>query len=104
MPKFRSGAAAALATAVLLIAPNPASARNVIIFVADGLRSHAVTPETAPALAALRADGVDFANSHSLYPTITTPNASAIATGHLLADTGDFGNMIYVGEPFPAPF
>ncbi|MDB5460572.1 MAG: nucleotide pyrophosphatase [Caulobacteraceae bacterium] len=76
---------------------------NVIIFVADGLRSGIVTPETAPALAALRAEGVDFQNSHSLYPTLTTPNASAIATGHYLGDTGDFGNSIYVG-PQPLGF
>ena len=100
MPHLRSvgAAAAAFAAALSVLAPGHAAARNVIIFVADGLRSHAVTPETAPALAALRAEGVDFANSHALYPTITTPNASAIATGHLLADTGDFGNTIYVGE------
>ncbi len=63
-----------------------------------------MTPETAPALAAVRAEGVDFANSHSLYPTVTTPNASAIATGHLLGDTGDFGNTIFVGQGFPPPF
>ncbi|MBS0331210.1 MAG: alkaline phosphatase family protein, partial [Proteobacteria bacterium] len=85
-------------------APGGAASRNIVIFVADGLRSHSVTPETAPALAAVRSEGVDFANSHSLYPTITTPNASAIATGHLLGDTGDFGNTIYVGEPLPAPY
>ena len=42
-----------------------ASARNVILFVPDGLRSGIVTPETAPALAELRASGVDFTNSHS---------------------------------------
>jgi len=70
---------------------------NVILFVADGLRSQIVTPETAPAIAALRAEGVDFQNSHSLYPTVTTVNASAIATGHYIGDTGDFGNVIYVG-------
>ncbi|HEV7386184.1 MAG TPA: alkaline phosphatase family protein, partial [Phenylobacterium sp.] len=102
-------AAGALGAAFMLAAPmlgSPAQAapRNVIIFVADGLRSHSVTPETAPALAAVRAEGVDFQNSHSLYPTVTTPNASAIATGHLLGDTGDFGNNIFVGEPFPPPF
>jgi arylsulfatase A-like enzyme len=76
---------------------------NVIIFVADGLRSGIVTPETSPALAALRAEGVDFQNSHSLYPTVTTANASAIATGHYLGDTGDFGNSLYVG-PQPLGF
>jgi len=70
---------------------------NIIVFVADGLRSGIVTPETMPALAALRAEGVDFQNSHSLYPTVTTVNASAIATGHYIGDTGDFGNVIYVG-------
>ncbi len=77
---------------------------NIIVFVADGLRSGVVTPETAPALAALRAEGVDFQNSHSLYPTVTTVNASAIATGHYIGDTGDFGNVIYVGpEPMAFP-
>ena len=76
---------------------------NVILFVADGLRSGIVTPETAPELAEVRAEGVDFANSHSLYPTITTPNASAIATGHRIGDTGDFGNSLYAG-PQPLSF
>ena len=99
MRSLRTVAAGALAAAFLFGASPAAHARNVVIFVADGLRSHAVTPETAPALAALRAEGVDFANSHSLYPTITTPNASAIATGHRLGDTGDFGNSIWVGGP-----
>ena len=40
---------------------------------------------------------MDFTNSHSLFPTITTVNASAIATGHYIGDTGDFGNTIYTG-------
>jgi arylsulfatase A-like enzyme len=97
--------AAALAIGVGMAAhwgrPQP---HNVIIFVADGLRSGIVTPETSPALAAVRAEGVDFQNSHSLYPTVTTPNASAIATGHYLGDTGDFGNNLYIGpQPFGVP-
>ena len=104
MTDFRSAAAGALAAALLLWSGGPAQARNVVIFVADGLRSHAVTPETSPALAAVRDQGVDFANSHSLYPTVTTPNSSAIATGHLLGDTGDFGNTIWVGQAFGPPF
>ena len=77
---------------------------NVIIFVADGLRSRVVTDVTAPALQEVRATGVDFRNSHSLYPTLTTPNASAIATGHRLGDTGDFGNLIFSGAPFAPPY
>jgi len=78
---------------------------NLIIFVADGLRSQIVTDQTAPELAAVRRDGVDFTNSHAAYPTVTTPNASAIATGHGLGDTGDFGNILFVGAQalaFPA--
>ena len=97
-------AALALALGLAAAAPAAAQPHNVIIFVADGLRSKIVTPETAPALAAVRAEGVDFKNSHSLFPTVTTPNASAIATGHRLGDTGDFGNTLYVGKPFPPPF
>ena len=47
----------------------------------------------------IRQNGVYFANSHSLFPTFTTPNASAIATGHYLGDTGDFSNTVYAGYP-----
>jgi len=72
---------------------------NVILFVADGLRAGMVTERNAPAMAALMERGVRFANPHSLFPTFTTANASAIATGHYLGDTGDFSNNIYVGFP-----
>jgi arylsulfatase A-like enzyme len=70
---------------------------NVILFVPDGLRGRIVTPQTAPAMAEVRDKGVNFKNSHSLFPTFTTANASAMATGHYLGDTGDFSNTIYTG-------
>ncbi len=70
---------------------------NVILFVPDGLRGRIVSPETAPAMAEVRDRGVNFKNSHSLFPTFTTANASAMATGHYLGDTGDFSNTIYTG-------
>ena len=76
--------------------PLPKS-HNVVIFVADGLRSRIVTPQTAPEMAGVRDAGVDFENSHSLFPTVTTVNASAIATGHGVGDTGDYGNTLWVG-------
>jgi arylsulfatase A-like enzyme len=79
--------------------PRAASHRNLIIFVADGLRHDSVNATDAPTLLALRQRGVHFMNSHSLFPTLTTPNASAIATGHYLGDTGDFSNAEYVGFP-----
>lgn len=73
--------------------------RNVIIFIADGLRHDSVNATDSPTLLALRKRGVHFVNSHSLFPTQTTPNASAIATGHYLGDTGDFSNAKYSGYP-----
>jgi len=84
-----------------LSAPAAAAPHNVLIFVADGLRYVSVSPETAPTLARLRHEGVDFTNSHAMYPTITTPNASAIATGHYLGDTGNFGNQLFAGFASP---
>lgn len=72
---------------------------NVILFVPDGMRASKVTPELAPAMAAVRDQGVNFKNSHSLMPTFTTANASAMATGHYLGDTSDFSNTLYVGFP-----
>jgi uncharacterized protein YjiK/phosphodiesterase/alkaline phosphatase D-like protein/arylsulfatase A-like enzyme len=74
-------------------------ARNIIIFVADGLRPGSVNATDTPTLYSIRQNGVNFTNSHSLFPTFTTPNASAIATGHYLGDTGDFSNTVYTGYP-----
>ncbi len=79
---------------------NPAIAQhNAVIFVADGLRSSVVNAADMPTLHSMQSQGVDFVNSHSLFPTFTTANASAIATGHYLGDTGDFSNTIDVGFP-----
>ena len=75
---------------------------NVVLFVPDGLRFRMVDDTTAPTMAALARDGVTLRNSHSLFPTFTTANASAFATGHMLGDTGDFSNTIYAGFEVPA--
>src|SRR6202048_2312493 len=75
---------------------------NVILFIPDGLRALKVTPETAPAMAEVRDNGVNFKNPHSLFPTFTMANGSAMATGHYLGDTGTFSNTIYTGYA-PAP-
>lgn len=87
--------------ALLFAGPAFAQPHNLILFVADALRSQIVDETTAPDLQAVRREGVDFRNSHSLFPTVTTANASVIATGHRLGDTGNFGNTLYVGEGFP---
>src|SRR5471032_2291683 len=84
---------------LLLTAASAEPPHNVILFVPDGLRALMVTPERAPTMAAIRDKGVNFKNPHSLFPTFTTANASAMATGHYLGDTGDFSNTIYTGYP-----
>ncbi|HKH80038.1 MAG TPA: alkaline phosphatase family protein, partial [Methylovirgula sp.] len=71
------------------------------MFVADGLRSPMVDDSTAPTMAAMAREGVNLRNSHALFPTLTTANASAMATGHMLGDTGDFSNTIFTGFEVP---
>ena len=75
---------------------------SVVLFVADGLRPGVVNEKTAPTMTALMARGVRFTNTHSLFPTFTTANASGMATGHQLGDTGDFSNTIYTAVPIKA--
>ncbi len=74
-----------------------ATPHNLILFVPDGLRALKVTPGTAPAMAEIRDKGVNFKNPHSIFPTFTMANSSAMATGHFLGDSGTFSNTIYTG-------
>jgi hypothetical protein len=98
-----------LSTAILQVilgsaafAQAPASPpHNVVLFVADGLRFRMVDDRTAPTMAAIARAGVSLRNSHALFPTFTTANASAMATGHMLGDTGNFSNTIYAGFEVP---
>jgi hypothetical protein len=98
-----TGMSLMLAGALVATTPAVAAPHNVILFVADGLRNKIVRPDTAPTMAAIRDAGVSFPNSHSLFPTFTTANASAMATGHYLGDTGDFSNFIFTGYPVEVP-
>ncbi|MGD0050245.1 MAG: alkaline phosphatase family protein [Vulcanimicrobiaceae bacterium] len=97
--------AALLAAATPIVPVGPLAAQpaphNVILFVPDGLRGAIVDAEHAPAMDALRQAGVSFPNSHAIFPTFTTANASTMATGHLLGDTGDFSNTIDAGYKVP---
>jgi arylsulfatase A-like enzyme len=102
---LRRNVLAAAAAASILAGSGSAQApalpkpHNAIMFISDGLRAASVNADSAPTMTSLRRKGVEFSNSHSLYPTVTTANASAIATGHYLGDTGDFGNTLYFGFP-----
>jgi hypothetical protein len=101
---MRKMTTAAMFVAALVLAPVHAGAqqpRNVVLFVPDGLRALLVTPETAPTMAAVRDQGVNFKNPHSLFPTFTMPNSSGLSTGHFLGDTGIFSNTLFSGYPVP---
>jgi arylsulfatase A-like enzyme len=64
--------------------------------VVDGLRPDAITPEDTPTLFRLRAEGVDFANSHAVFPTVTRVNAATLSTGAQPGTHGIVGNQIFV--------
>jgi hypothetical protein len=72
---------------------------NLILFIPDGLRSESVNASSTPTFARVRDQGVRFANSHSVFPTLTMVNSAAMGTGHFPGDTGNYGNTIYTGFP-----
>src|SRR5258707_1423036 len=72
---------------------------RVIVFVWDGLRPDAITRADTPNLYALCQEGVDFSDHHSVYPTFTMVNATALATGSFPGSNAYYGN--YVFQPGP---
>jgi hypothetical protein len=50
-------------------------------------------------LAAVRDQGVNFREPHSLLPTFTMPTSSGLSTGHHLGDTGTYSNTVFTGYP-----
>jgi Type I phosphodiesterase / nucleotide pyrophosphatase len=101
----RSIIALSLACAVAVAGPARAAdtPHNALLFVADGLRPGMVNEQMTAAIPGLWKQGVRFVNTHSMFPTFTTANASAMATGQKLGDTGDFSNIIDAGFQVPAP-
>ena len=73
----------------------PKGRRFVIVFVVDGLRPDAITPDRTPTLFRLRSEGVDFTDGHAAFPTVTRVNAATIATGMHPGSTGIFGNQLF---------
>ncbi len=84
---------------VLATATHSASAGRAtlnLVLVLDGLRPDAITPEETPNLWRLRREGVNFPNSHAVFPTVTRVNATAVSTGTYPDRNGILGNRIYV--------
>jgi arylsulfatase A-like enzyme len=70
--------------------------RLVIVFVVDGLRPDAITPEDTPTLTRLRDEGVRFEDGHAVFPTVTRVNAATLATGAQPGTHGIVGNQLFV--------
>jgi len=65
--------------------------------VPDGLRARIVTPQDRTRNGRYPRQGRQLQELAFAVSTFTTANASAMATGHYLGDTGDFSNTIYTG-------
>ena len=69
---------------------------TVLIFVFDGLQPSQVNPKMTPNLSAFAAGGVNFANHHAVFPTVTRVNCSSIVTGMNTGAHGMHGNSFAV--------
>jgi hypothetical protein len=68
--------------------------RVFILMVWDGLRPDFVTQRDTPNLFLMAREGVRFERHHSLYPTLTVVNATAMATGGNPGTDGIEGNVM----------
>ena len=98
--------AAALLTTWILLAPNSRAIegnrlslrqdRHVVVVVWDGMRPDFVSEQNTPALWRLAKDGVTFRNHHSVYPSATIINGTAINTGVYPDRSGVLANHDYL--------
>lgn len=100
------GCFARAAVLVFTIACNAVQAQSTaalhLVFVIDGLRPDSITAAETPNLHRLRAEGVTFENSHSVFPTVTRVNSTSLSTGMQPARHGILGNQIYIPAVDPA--
>lgn len=78
--------------------PARGQAEHVVLVVWDGMRPDFVTEKNAPTLWKLAREGVTFRRHHSIYPTLTSVNATALATGVFPNRSGPIGNYEYRPE------
>src|SRR5579863_9602976 len=77
--------------------------RIVVLMVWDGLRPDFVTQRDTPNLFRLAREGVRFDRHHSIFPTLTMVNATALATGAPPGVNGLEGNNFYVAPTAAMP-
>src|SRR6266446_10791019 len=72
--------------------------RHVVVVVWDGMRPDFVSEQNTPTLWKLAQSGVTFRNHHSVYPSATIVNGTAIATGVYPNHSGLLANHDYQPE------
>ena len=95
-PRWRPGN---VKTLVASMQNNPDTRVLIVLF--DALRPEFVTPELMPNLHAFAADGVRYDNSHSIFPTETRVNQTAVVTGCLPRNTGIVANGFMAMDCMP---
>jgi arylsulfatase A-like enzyme len=75
--------------------------RHVVVVVWDGMRPDFVSEQNTPTLWKLAHDGVTFRNHHSVYPSATMVNGTAIVTGVYPGENGIIANHVYRHEIDP---
>jgi len=72
--------------------------RHVVVVVWDGMRPDFVSEQNTPTLWKLAHEGVTFRNHHSVYPSATMVNGTAIVTGVYPGENGIIANHVYRQE------
>lgn len=73
-------------------------AEHVVLVVWDGMRADFVAKEYAPNLTTMAASGVRFLHHHSVFPSLTSVNATALATGVFPGRSGMIANWAFRPE------
>ena len=81
--------------ALLWTVPAYGKAKHVVLIVWDGMRPDFVSEKNTPNLWKLAQDGVTFRHHHSVWPTLTNVNGTALATGVFPQRSGVIGNNEY---------
>jgi arylsulfatase A-like enzyme len=68
---------------------------RIVVLVCDGLRPDRIDPVRTPALARLRAEGVAYPNSRTVFPSETRVAAASLVTGCLPGEHGLLANDFY---------
>src|SRR4030088_2517898 len=92
---FKTAVAALLSLGPIAVAATPGQDRHVVVVVWDGMRPDFVSEQNTPVLWKLAQSGVTFRNHHSVYPSATIVNGTAINTGAYPNRSGILANHDY---------